>query len=101
MIYLKTLETIQSYFESAPSYTADPHTAVGLAAAKIIASQKYVIGVLLRIGQSDHNFCTFLALHRQSKLYYRRRTRRSSRKPSPEPCSPVPILTSNAMSYQK
>jgi threonine synthase len=39
----KTLETIQSLFESTPSYTSDPHTAVGFAAAKIIASHKYAV----------------------------------------------------------
>ncbi|GJE93407.1 threonine synthase [Phanerochaete sordida] len=33
----QTLETIRSYFESEPSYVADPHTAVGLAAARMIA----------------------------------------------------------------
>ncbi|KAJ3509829.1 hypothetical protein NLJ89_g5010 [Agrocybe chaxingu] len=32
-----TLETIKSYYEGDPSYVADPHTAVGLAAARIIA----------------------------------------------------------------
>ncbi|CAA7269929.1 unnamed protein product [Cyclocybe aegerita] len=32
-----TLETIKSYFEGEPSYVADPHTAVGLAAARITA----------------------------------------------------------------
>jgi len=35
----QTLETIKLHFESTPSYTADPHTAVGFAAAKIIATQ--------------------------------------------------------------
>jgi len=43
----KTLETIQSHFESAPSYIPDPHTAVGFSAAKIIASQKSVFISLL------------------------------------------------------
>ncbi|KAF8655725.1 hypothetical protein AX16_002962 [Volvariella volvacea WC 439] len=33
----QTLETIREHFLSSPSYIADPHTAVGLAAAKIIA----------------------------------------------------------------
>ncbi|KAF9011842.1 tryptophan synthase beta subunit-like PLP-dependent enzyme [Cyathus striatus] len=33
-----TLETIRSYFSGEPSYVADPHTAVGLAAARIIAA---------------------------------------------------------------
>jgi len=32
-----TLETIQSYFSGQPSYIADPHTAVGLAAARIVS----------------------------------------------------------------
>ncbi|KAJ8521524.1 hypothetical protein ONZ45_g1782 [Pleurotus djamor] len=31
-----TLSTIKSYFEGSPSYVADPHTAVGLAAAEIV-----------------------------------------------------------------
>ncbi|EKM57081.1 uncharacterized protein PHACADRAFT_119273 [Phanerochaete carnosa HHB-10118-sp] len=35
----QTLETIQSYFMSEPSYVADPHTAVGLAAARMISAQ--------------------------------------------------------------
>ncbi|OBZ76673.1 Threonine synthase [Grifola frondosa] len=34
----QTLETIRYYFESEPSYVADPHTAVGLCAARIIAT---------------------------------------------------------------
>ncbi|KAF7329871.1 Tryptophan synthase beta subunit-like PLP-dependent enzyme [Mycena kentingensis (nom. inval.)] len=34
----QTLETIRAHFEATPSYVADPHTAVGLAAAKIVAS---------------------------------------------------------------
>ena len=38
----QTLETIRSHFEAAPSYVADPHTAVALAAAQIVASYKYV-----------------------------------------------------------
>lgn len=33
-----TLETIRKYFDSQSSYVADPHTAVGLAAASIISS---------------------------------------------------------------
>lgn len=36
----QTLETIRYYFESEPSYVADPHTAVGLSAARTISSQK-------------------------------------------------------------
>lgn len=36
----QTLETIQSHFAGQPSYVVDPHTAVGLAAAHIIGSQK-------------------------------------------------------------
>jgi threonine synthase len=35
----QTLETIRFYFESKPSYVADPHTAVGLSAARLIADQ--------------------------------------------------------------
>jgi len=34
-----TLKTIQLYFEDKTSYVADPHTAVGLAAARIVAAQ--------------------------------------------------------------
>ena len=37
---LQTLETIKSYFEDKNSYVSDPHTAVGLAAARIISVQK-------------------------------------------------------------
>ncbi|KII91736.1 hypothetical protein PLICRDRAFT_38575 [Plicaturopsis crispa FD-325 SS-3] len=33
----QTIDTIQSFFTHSPSYTADPHTAVGLAAARIVA----------------------------------------------------------------
>ncbi|KAJ7628576.1 tryptophan synthase beta subunit-like PLP-dependent enzyme [Roridomyces roridus] len=36
----QTLKTIQSHFEATPSYVADPHTAVGLAAGQIIASRE-------------------------------------------------------------
>ncbi len=36
----QTLDSIRSYFEAEPSYVADPHTAVGLAAARRIALQK-------------------------------------------------------------
>ncbi|KAJ7624979.1 tryptophan synthase beta subunit-like PLP-dependent enzyme [Mycena polygramma] len=36
----QTLATIQSHFEANPSYVVDPHTAVGLAAGKIIASRE-------------------------------------------------------------
>ncbi len=35
----KTLQTIKSYFEE-KRYIVDPHTAVGLGAARIIAAQK-------------------------------------------------------------
>ncbi|KAI0712738.1 tryptophan synthase beta subunit-like PLP-dependent enzyme [Cerioporus squamosus] len=35
----QTLETIRYYFESEPHYIADPHTAVGLCAARTVASQ--------------------------------------------------------------
>jgi len=35
----KTLETIKTYFDEF-NYVADPHSAVGLAAARIIAAQK-------------------------------------------------------------
>ncbi|RPD60685.1 tryptophan synthase beta subunit-like PLP-dependent enzyme [Lentinus tigrinus ALCF2SS1-6] len=35
----QTLETIKYYFESEPHYIADPHTAVGLCAARMVASQ--------------------------------------------------------------
>ncbi|KAI0058339.1 tryptophan synthase beta subunit-like PLP-dependent enzyme [Artomyces pyxidatus] len=35
----QTLETIRSFFDVQPSYVADPHTAVGLAAARLIAPQ--------------------------------------------------------------
>lgn len=34
-----TLKTIKSYFEGTPSYIADPHTAIGLAAAQIVAPE--------------------------------------------------------------
>ncbi|KAF8902617.1 tryptophan synthase beta subunit-like PLP-dependent enzyme [Gymnopilus junonius] len=34
-----TLKTIKAFFEGKPSYVADPHTAVGLAASRIIAAQ--------------------------------------------------------------
>ncbi|KAF4603151.1 threonine synthase [Pleurotus pulmonarius] len=34
-----TLKTIKSYFEGSPSYIADPHTAIGLAAAQIVAPE--------------------------------------------------------------
>ena len=37
---LQTLETIKSHFEDKNSYVSDPHTAVGLAAARIISAQK-------------------------------------------------------------
>jgi len=36
----KVLETIRSFFEAKNSYVADPHTAVGLAAARIISRVK-------------------------------------------------------------
>ncbi|KAJ6610499.1 threonine synthase [Mycena sp. CBHHK59/15] len=36
-IPVATLQTIRSHFEVTPSYVVDPHTAVGLAAARIIA----------------------------------------------------------------
>ncbi|KAK7042361.1 tryptophan synthase beta subunit-like PLP-dependent enzyme [Favolaschia claudopus] len=36
----QTLATIQSHFEANPSYVVDPHTAVGLAAGKIVASKQ-------------------------------------------------------------
>ncbi|KAF9653682.1 tryptophan synthase beta subunit-like PLP-dependent enzyme [Thelephora ganbajun] len=35
----QTLATIRRFYESEPSYIADPHTAVGLTAAQIIASE--------------------------------------------------------------
>ena len=39
----QTLETIKYYFESETHYVADPHTAVGLCAARAVASSKYVV----------------------------------------------------------
>ncbi|KAF7292891.1 Tryptophan synthase beta subunit-like PLP-dependent enzyme [Mycena indigotica] len=39
----ETLQTIRSHFEASPSYIADPHTAVGLAAGKAIASKESTI----------------------------------------------------------
>lgn len=36
------MTTIKHYFETEPSYVADPHTAVGLAAARRLAAAKYV-----------------------------------------------------------
>ncbi|KAJ7177943.1 tryptophan synthase beta subunit-like PLP-dependent enzyme [Mycena filopes] len=36
----QTLQTIQAHFEATPSYIVDPHTAVGLAAGKIMASKE-------------------------------------------------------------
>jgi threonine synthase len=39
-LLLQTLETIREHFGAQPSYIADPHTAVGLAAGKIVASTK-------------------------------------------------------------
>ncbi|KAI0342543.1 tryptophan synthase beta subunit-like PLP-dependent enzyme [Trametopsis cervina] len=35
----QTLETIRTHFESEPSYVADPHTAVGLHVAQVVASR--------------------------------------------------------------
>ncbi|KAL5498010.1 THR4 [Sanghuangporus vaninii] len=35
----QTIETIRSFYKSSPSYIADPHTAVGLAAADTIAAR--------------------------------------------------------------
>jgi threonine synthase len=37
----QTLETIRSFFEAEYPYIADPHTAVGLAAAQIISKTRY------------------------------------------------------------
>lgn len=39
----QTLETIRAHFKAETSYIADPHTAVGLSAARTIAATKYVI----------------------------------------------------------
>lgn len=45
----QTLVTIRRYYESEPSYIADPHTAVGLAAAQIVAPEpKYVTWTAVR-----------------------------------------------------
>jgi threonine synthase len=65
----KTLETIQTYFESVPSYIPDPHTAVGFAAAKTIASQKSVVFIRFwKISKPDYYyFYTSLAPHRLSR----------------------------------
>lgn len=42
--FVQTLATIRRYYELEPSYIPDPHTAVGLTAAQIIASEStYVI----------------------------------------------------------
>ncbi|THH03254.1 hypothetical protein EW145_g6403 [Phellinidium pouzarii] len=35
----QTIETIRSFYKASPSYIADPHTAVGLAAARLVALQ--------------------------------------------------------------
>ena len=37
---MQTLETIRSHYSASPSYIADPHTAVGLCAASLIAPHK-------------------------------------------------------------
>lgn len=42
MVFSQTLQTIKAFFNGQPSYVADPHTAVGLAAARRLAPQKYV-----------------------------------------------------------
>jgi threonine synthase len=50
---LKTLETIKSFYQpessSSPSYIADPHTAVGLHAARVFAKDNapYVVQIVL------------------------------------------------------
>ena len=36
---IKTLKTIKSYFDD-EKYVVDPHSAVGLAAARIVATEK-------------------------------------------------------------
>ncbi|KAI0942989.1 hypothetical protein AcW1_002740 [Taiwanofungus camphoratus] len=38
----ETLDIIQSYYNSQPSYIADPHTAVGLCAARVVAAHNPV-----------------------------------------------------------
>jgi len=45
----QTLETIKSYFQSKPSYIADPHTAVGLHVAHVVAleNERSTIQVVL------------------------------------------------------
>ncbi|KAJ7094000.1 tryptophan synthase beta subunit-like PLP-dependent enzyme [Mycena belliarum] len=43
----QTLQTILSHFEANPSYIADPHTAVGLAAGQMVASNNATYQIML------------------------------------------------------
>jgi len=48
----QTLATIRRFYESEPSYIADPHTAVGLTVAQIIASESTWDPPLIRVSLS-------------------------------------------------
>lgn len=48
----QTLETIRKFYESRPSYIADPHTAVGLTVAQIISSESSAKSPPIRISLS-------------------------------------------------
>ena len=79
---VQTLETIKYYFESDAHYIADPHTAVGLCAARRVAAQKYV-PLNIPCCKRTHPLASFTALRKPIKLFSPPRTLRSSRKPSP------------------
>ncbi|KAG6900142.1 hypothetical protein C0993_002291 [Termitomyces sp. T159_Od127] len=52
----ETLATIQSFFNGAVSYIADPHTAVGLAAARVVAKQRQFSEAVSRALKDDTRF---------------------------------------------
>lgn len=73
----QTLETIRFYFEARPSYVADPHTAVGLAAARLIAGEIAPSSSAIQIALSTAHPAKFSeavvqALHSHSNFDFER-----------------------------
>jgi len=69
----QTLDTIRFYFEAQPSYVADPHTAVGLAAARITAGTSSTIQVALSTAHpAKFSEAVAQALHSHSSFDFER-----------------------------
>jgi len=73
----QTLQTIRFYFEAQPSYIADPHTAVGLSAARLLADEVAASSSAIQIALSTAHPAKFSdavaqALHSHANFDFER-----------------------------